>query len=131
MPNANSTPNTFDELLESAPLQLAKIAHHLRSVIIAIHPETIEVIYLGYSSASYGLGPKKNSEAYCYIMPQKDRINLGFYYGAMLDDPAKRLEGTGKKLRHAKIYSIDDADSPAIHQLIQTALLERQAFFNK
>ena len=30
-------------------------------------------------------------------------INLGFYQGAVLADPERLLEGTGKGLRHVKI----------------------------
>ena len=39
-------------------------------------------------------------------------INLGFYQGAVLADPQRLLEGTGKGLRHAKIRSLAEANRP-------------------
>lgn len=126
MPKSDSTPPTFEDLLENAATDPAQIARRLRGYILEIHPDTVEVIYLGYNSASYGIGPKKNSEAYCYIMPQKAQVNLGFYYGVDLDDPSGLLEGTGKKLRHVKVRSIEDADKTAIRQLIQASYQERK-----
>lgn len=126
MPKSDSTPPTFEDLLENAATDPAQIARRLRNHILEIHPDTVEVIYLGYNSASYGIGAKKNSEAYCYIMPQKAQVNLGFYYGVDLDDPSGLLEGTGKKLRHVKVRSIEDADKTAIRQLIQASYQERK-----
>jgi hypothetical protein len=36
-------------------------------------------------------------------MPMRGYVNLGFYQGALLVDPKRLLEGTGKGLRHVKI----------------------------
>ncbi len=59
------------------------------------------------------------SEGYSYILPHGSWVNLGFYKGVDLDDPDALLEGTGAKMRHVKIRSIDDADRPAVEALIQ------------
>ncbi len=126
MAKPSPTSGTFEELLEDATPQSIPIARRLRSIIWEIHPETVEIIYLGYNSASYGIGPKKMSEHYCYIMPQKAQVNLGFYYGVDLDDQEGLLEGTGKKLRHVKVRSVEDADRAAVRQLIQESLQERK-----
>jgi hypothetical protein len=69
----------------------------------------------------YGVGPKKMSEQFCYIAVFKQRINLGFYYGADLADPQNLLDGTGKLLRHIKISSPGQLEDPAIRQLIEEA----------
>lgn len=126
MPKPDPASATFDELLASAEAESAQIARRLREIIFDVDPDSVEVIYLGYDSASYGIGPKKNSEAYCYIMPQKDRVNLGFYYGVALSDPEEMLEGTGKMLRHVKIRTLEDAEDNQLRALIQDALSERQ-----
>ena len=59
------------------------------------------------------------TEHFCYIAPQSKHINLGFMYGAELDDPDGLLEGTGKLLRHIKIRSVDDLRVPAVRGLIE------------
>ncbi|MBK8986262.1 MAG: DUF1801 domain-containing protein [Chloroflexi bacterium] len=118
---------SFDELLHSVDPTLAQIAYRLREIIITLHPQTIEVIRLGDNAASYGLGPKKMSEAYCYIMPQKQWVNLGFYHGVALPDPQGVLEGSGKRLRHVKVHSLAAIEQPAVSALVAAALAERRA----
>ncbi len=66
------------------------------------------------------------SAGYAYILLHKNWVNLGFYKGAELADPAGLLEGTGKKLRHVKVRSIKDAERTEIRTLIEEALTERR-----
>jgi hypothetical protein len=66
------------------------------------------------------------SEAYAYIMPLKDRVNLGFYHGVDLPDPETILEGTGKRLRHVKVRSLAAAGETAVRALLTAALAERR-----
>jgi hypothetical protein len=61
------------------------------------------------------------SEQYCYIALFKSRINLGFYYGADLPDPANLLEGTGQAMRHIKIGDLEQLENPAVRDLIIAA----------
>lgn len=51
-------------------------------------------------------------------------------YGAQLSDPEQLLEGTGNNLRHIKIKTVDDVDRPAIRQMIEQSLAERQQTLN-
>jgi len=122
---------TFDELMEGVAGEVQAIADSLRKTVYEIHPACVEVVRLGDSAACMGVGPKKMSEAYCYIMPQKDRVNLGFFVGAALPDPVGLLEGTGKTLRHVKVRSLDEAKSAVLHDLIRAALAERQGTLGK
>ena len=103
-----------------------EIGRFLRERIEQLHPDTHEVARTGDRAVSYGWGPKKMSEAYCYLMPLKQHVNLGFYHGVALDDPAGLLEGTGKRLRHVKLRSLTEAQRPAVQQLIEAALAERK-----
>ena len=52
---------------------------------------------------------------------------VGFYAGAKLDDPAGLLEGSGAKLRHVKVRSVEAVDDDAIRGLLEAALAERRA----
>ena len=118
---------TFDELMTQSEPAMRPVATYLRRVVLDIHPQTVEVIRLGDRAATYGLGPKKMSEGYCYILPHAKWVNLGFFMGVSLPDPEGLLEGTGAKMRHIKIRSIETADKPAIRTLIGAALTERRA----
>ena len=43
-----------------------------------------------------------------YIAATDSYVNLGFFGGAALTDPAGRIEGTGKKMRHVKVRSLGE-----------------------
>jgi hypothetical protein len=116
---------TFDDLLHITEESQKATLSRLRETILSIHPDACEVVRLGDRAATYGLGPKKMSEGYTYILPHTSWVNLGFYKGADLPDPEGLLEGTGKKMRHIKIRSVEDAVGPAIRWLIEAALAER------
>ena len=118
---------TFDELMEQAAPAMRPIAIRLREVVLAVHPQAVEVVRLGDRAATYGLGPRKMSEGYCYVLPHASWVNLGFYKGAGLPDPAGLLEGTGAQLRHVKVRSLTSAEDGALRDLLQAALSERRA----
>jgi hypothetical protein len=61
------------------------------------------------------------SEHFCYIAIFKAHINLGFYYGAELDDRAGMLEGTGALMRHIKVKSPEQLDDPSLRTLVEEA----------
>lgn len=116
---------TFDDLVAGLDPKIEQIASSLRRLILRLDPDVVEVVRLGDNAASFGLGPKKMSEAYAYIMPKAAYVNLGFYNGAALVDPAGLIEGTGKRLRHVKVYSSEDVARSALRQLIESAKAER------
>jgi hypothetical protein len=117
---------TFESLVAGLEPHVEGIARLLRGLILDLHPDAVEVVRLGDNTASYGVGPKKMSEAYSYIMPQKGYVNLGFYHGASLVDPEGLLEGTGKRLRHVKLRSVEETAQTALRQLIEKALADRR-----
>ena len=118
---------SFDDLLsERAAPPEAEIARALRAVILDGLPDATEVVRLGDGAASYGVGPKKMSESHVYVMPRAGYVNLGFWHGVGLPDPEGLLEGTGKKMRHAKVRSVEQASGAAVRGLIAAALAERR-----
>ena len=119
---------TFDDLMQMCPETQRGLLTLLRGIILEVHPEAFEVVRPGERSAVYGLGPKKMSEGYAYLMPQEKWINLGFFRGADLPDPAGMLEGTGAKMRHIKVRTVEQAKQPATKHLIEAALKERKMF---
>ncbi|MDE2816113.1 MAG: DUF1801 domain-containing protein [Chloroflexota bacterium] len=113
---------TFDDLLAMTEEPLRAVAAALREVIRGVDPNACEVVRLGDRAATYGVGPRKMKDGYAYILPHKSWINLGFYQGVELADPEGLLEGTGAKMRHVKIRSLEDARLPAVRDLIRSAL---------
>ena len=66
-------------------------------------------------------------DGYVYILPYRNWVNLGFYQGTEIDDPEGLLEGTGAKLRHVKVRSVEEAKQPSIVALVERALEHRIA----
>lgn len=118
---------TFEELLAGVEPRLATIARRLRAIIRDVDISTVETVRLGDNAATYGVGPRKMTDGYAYIMPMRGYINLGFYQGAVLADPEQLLEGTGKALRHLKLRSLADANRPPVRALVAKALARRRS----
>jgi hypothetical protein len=48
-------------------------------------------------------------------------VNVGFFFGAELHDPAGLLEGTGQRMRHVKLRCGQHANAAALSELIAAA----------
>ncbi len=53
----------------------------------------------------------------------KDYVNVWFFHGTKLKDPKKRLEGTGKGLRHIKVHSVQEIDTKYFLNLIWQSIV--------
>jgi hypothetical protein len=62
--------------------------------------------------------------AFGYVNAFKDHVNVGFFLGALLKDPACLLTGTGKRGRHVKLRPGRQVDSSALAQLIDAAYVD-------
>ena len=117
----------FRDLLQLAGEPLRPVMESVRALIFEIHPDACEVVRLGEKAASYGCGPRKMIDGYAYIMPFRSWVNLGFFQGASLIDPQGLLQGTGARLRHIKLRTVDDAEHPGVRALVEEASAERKA----
>jgi hypothetical protein len=59
--------------------------------------------------------------AFAYVNAFRAHVNVGFFHGATLDDPARLLEGAGKRMRHVKIRPDRLLNEEALAGLITTA----------
>ena len=57
----------------------------------------------------------------CFFMAGKNHVTFGFLRGTVLKDPAGLLEGTGKNLRHVKLWVVEDLKRPELKRLIAEA----------
>lgn len=104
---------------ERYPQPLQDILYELRSIVLALRPETTERIDrsgLTYFDAAIG-GPVKGG--ICGISIEDDHVRLGFIHGALLDDPKGLLEGERDYKRFVRIYSLKHVDWEAIQSLIK------------
>lgn len=96
---------------------IAPLAREVRGWIRARAPHLTELMKWGY--------PWYQGEALvCAIVPHKAHINLQFSRGAELAAHV-RVEGSGKALRHVKIYAADDLDDGLAVILAEAVALDR------
>lgn len=117
----------FDDIVEMTPKPLRPVTVRLKELLLSVDPDACIVVRLGDRAATFGVGPRKMSEGYCYILPYANWVNLGFYRGVDISDPEELLEGTGAKMRHIKVRSIEECGNPRIVAMIRDALEERKA----
>lgn len=58
---------------------------------------------------------------FAYVNVFRTHVNVGFFYGAMLEDPANLLEGRGKRMRHVKVRPDRQLNASALGELIDRA----------
>ncbi len=115
----------FDEIMSNFDPQVKEIATATKELIYKVMPKTVEVAWVQQQIIGYGTGPKKMTEHFCWIQPNKKHVNLGFNYGAELTDEDNLLEGTGKLFRHVKMKSLDDVKRPGVRKLLEIASRHR------
>jgi hypothetical protein len=65
--------------------------------------------------------------AFAYVNAFTAHVNVGFFQGASLEDPANLLQGSGKRMRHVKIRWAEPIDESALAALISAAYRDMQA----
>jgi hypothetical protein len=65
--------------------------------------------------------------AFAYVNVYTAHVNVGFFHGATLNDPAGLLEGTGKRMRHVKLRPGQPVNAPALSALIKDAYVDIKA----
>jgi hypothetical protein len=59
-----------------------------------------------------------------YVNAFRAHVNVGFFHGAALRDPAGLLEGSGRYMRHVKVKPDSPLDGPSLEALIAAAYLD-------
>jgi hypothetical protein len=64
---------------------------------------------------------------FAYVNSFRNHVNVGFFYGAQLEDPAGLLQGSGKRMRHVKLTPGTDVDTTHLRNLIDAAYADIKA----
>jgi hypothetical protein len=80
--------------------------------------DVVELIHDGCPVACVG------DAAFGYVNSFKSHVNVGFFYGAALNDPEGILVGNGKRMRHVKLLSADQLNAQFLAELIDAAYVD-------
>lgn len=108
----------FAAMVQAKAPGLLEVALASRALILEVFPPTVEVVWADQGTAGYGVGPKKMTEQFVWLAPYSKHLVFGLYLGAELPDPAGLLEGTGAKMRHVKVRTLDDVARPELRELV-------------
>jgi hypothetical protein len=95
--------------------ELGAIAGQWFEVMRKCGDEVREVLHDGCPNACFGDVP------FGYVNVFTAHVNVGFFQGASLPDPARLLQGNGKFMRHVKLKPGTATDATALRKLIETA----------
>jgi hypothetical protein len=95
--------------------ELGAIAREWFEVMRKCGDEVRELLHDGCPVACLGDVP------FGYVNVFTSHVNIGFFRGAALPDPARLLEGTGRSMRHVKLRPGTHINSAALLKLIELA----------
>ena len=109
-----SVANWFSE----GPAELRSIAHKWFSRMRQCGRDVRELLHDGCPVACV------EDAAFGYVNAFKNHVNVGFFHGALLADPAGLLEGSGKRMRHVRVQPGRELNEAAFSDLIEAAYVD-------
>jgi hypothetical protein len=113
-------PDPIETFLSTYPPQIQSISRTLRAIANATMPGANELLFASQNHFAYSTSQSAH-HIIVYICPMKEYVRLGFMFGAGLPDPDQMLVGEGKRLRHVKVRTLDEANNPALRHLVEAA----------
>src|SRR4030042_2383724 len=93
-----------------------EICQRLREIILTTFPEINEEMIVGVPC--YGHTKEDPCGKY-YIAALKDHVNLGFSLKGLSKKEQALFEGSGKTMKHIKVYSLKEIDEKKIINLMK------------
>ncbi len=114
-PDAAKRDAAVNAWLDARTGELGETARYWFDVMRACGDDIREVMHDLMPTACVG------EVAFCYVNAFTSHVNVGFFYGSELDDPAGLLEGTGKFMRHVKVGPGRNVSKSLLRDLVQAA----------
>lgn len=114
----------FDRHLDATAPAVADIARTLRLTVLEEFPDAVETFDAADGLLAIGTGRSMRDFVFA-IIPHKAHVNLQLADGTDLPNPDGRIEGTGKRVRHVKARSVEDATAPWVRAAIAAQLAYR------
>jgi len=105
----------IDAWMKEKAGELGAIAHEWFEKMRKCGDEVRELLHDGHPVACLGDVP------FGYVDVFTSHVNVGFFRGATLPDPAHLLQGAGKFMRHVKLRPDTATNAEALSKLIEIA----------
>jgi hypothetical protein len=111
----------IDAWMEEHAGELGAIARRWFEAMRRCGDEVREILHDGCPVACLGDAP------FAYVNAFTAHVNVGFFHGASLADPARLLQGSGKRMRHVKLRPGEAVDEASLRGLIEAAYADIKA----
>ena len=108
----------IDEWFGARPPELGAIARVWFEEMRRCGPDVTELLHDGHPTACV------TDAAFGYVNVFTSHVNIGFFHGASLEDPAGLLQGSGRFMRHVKARPGDLPDEASLQALIRAAYVD-------
>lgn len=105
----------IDRWMNAHTGELGAIAHEWFEVMRNCGDEVRELLHDGCPTACLGDAP------FGYVAVFTSHVNVGFFHGNALPDPARLLQGSGKHMRHVQLRPDAPINAAALNRLIKAA----------
>jgi hypothetical protein len=112
---------TIAEWFAARPGELGALAHHWFDYLRHCGADVRELFHDGCPVLCVRDAP------FGYVNAFSAHVNVGFFHGASLPDPAHLLEGTGKYMRHVKLRPNQPHNARALESLVVAAYADIHA----
>jgi hypothetical protein len=113
--NAVKRDPAIDTWMQQHSGELGAIARHWFDIMRERGDDVRELLHDGHPTACVA------DAAFAYVDAFTAHVNVGFFRGAALPDPAQLLQGTGKYMRHVKLRPGSATDAAALVRLVDAA----------
>lgn len=86
-----------EDWFSAPPSELRSTARTWFEVMRSCGSDVVELLHDGHPTACV------NDAAFGYVNALRAHVNVGFFLGTSLSDPAGLLQGTGRFMRHVKV----------------------------
>lgn len=115
LPSAVQRDPSIDAWFSTPDHELRRVAQPWFELMRGCGPDVCELLHDGHPTACVDEAP------FGYVDAFSAHVNVGFFHGAALDDPAGLLEGAGKRMRHVKLHWGRPVNTTALGELITVA----------
>lgn len=107
---------SFDDWKRDQSARNQKLISTLSGIVKKNAPQFTPTVKWGQGCWTLGDVPK------VYIHAEPDHVQFGFYAGSRLKDPEGLLVGSGKHVRHVKVFTTKDIPREALAALLEQVL---------
>ena len=108
----------IDEWIDGRDPELGAIARTWFAEMRGCGQDVTELLHDGHPTACVG------DAAFGYVNVFTSHVNIGFFHGASLDDPARLLQGDGRFMRHVKARPTNLPDAVSLKALVNAAYVD-------